>query len=210
MRVCRSALWALYTAMTMKEPCVDFMLMEAETVTIQMGGAPYIYKCMSMVQKEFEDMAADLRRRIVTLARGFRLDSDSAEDVAQDTMLKLWTIREKIDGKPSAAAMATTIARHLSIDMLRRNKTIALDMTAAPDSSYRQPDSLLQTAEDDRWLKSQLDKLPTKEHAVLHLRQVEHKTTEEIAAIVGVSAVSVPTMLARARKKLFDEIKRRR
>lgn len=75
----------------------------------------YIYKCMSMVQKEFEDMAADLRRRIVTLARGFRLDSDSAEDVAQDTMLKLWTIREKIDGKPSAAAMATTIARHLSI-----------------------------------------------------------------------------------------------
>lgn len=170
----------------------------------------YIYKFMSMVQKEFEDMAADLRRRIVTLARGFRLDSDSAEDVAQDTMLKLWTIREKIDDKPSAAAMATTIARHLSIDMLRRNKTIALDMTAAPDSSYRQPDSLLQTAEDDRWLKSQLDKLPTKEHAVLHLRQVEHKTTEEIAAIVGVSAVSVPTMLARARKKLFDEIKRRR
>ena len=163
-----------------------------------------------MVQKEFEDMAADLRRRIVTLARGYRLDSDSAEDVAQDTMLKLWTIREKIGGKPSAAAMATTIARHLSIDMLRRNKTIALDMTAAPDSSYRQPDSLLQTAEDDRWLKSQLDKLPTKEHAVLHLRQVEQKTTEEIAAIVGVSAVSVPTMLARARKKLFDEIKRRR
>ena len=52
--------------------------------------------------------------------------------------------------------------------------------------------------------------MPTKEHAVLHLRQVEHKTTEEIAAIVGVSAVSVPTMLARARKKLFDEIKRRR
>ena len=114
----------------------------------------YIYKCMSMVQKEFEDMAADLRRRIVTLARGFRLDSDSAEDVAQDTMLKLWTIREKIDGKPSAAAMATTIARHLSIDMLRRNKTIALDMTAAPDGRYRQPDSLPQTAEDDRWLKS--------------------------------------------------------
>ena len=138
-----------------------------------------------MVQKEFEDMAADLRRRIVTLARGFRLDSDSAEDVAQDTMLKLWTIREKIDGKPSAAAMATTIARHLSIDMLRRNKTIALDMTAAPDSSYRQPDSLLQTAEDDRWLKSQLDKLPTKEHAVLqtggtqnHRRDCRHSGSQ--------------------------------
>lgn len=90
-----------------------------------------------MVQKEFEDMAADLRRRIVTLARGFRLDSDSAEDVAQDTMLKLWTIREKIDDKPSAAAMATTIARHLSIDMLRRNKTIALDMTAVIVSPTR-------------------------------------------------------------------------
>ena len=52
-----------------------------------------------MVQEEFEKIATDIRQRVIAVARGYRLDADSAEDVAQDTMLKLWTIREKTDGR---------------------------------------------------------------------------------------------------------------
>ncbi|WP_298642370.1 sigma factor [uncultured Prevotella sp.] len=51
-----------------------------------------------MVQEEFEKIATDIRQRVIAVARGYRLDADSAEDVAQDTMLKLWTIREKQTG----------------------------------------------------------------------------------------------------------------
>lgn len=74
---------------------------------------------------------------------------------------------------------------------------------------FRQPDAMLESAENDRWLGMQIGRLPSGEHAVLHLRQVEHKTTEEIAAIVGISPGSVPTLLARARRKLMEEIRKR-
>ena len=96
-----------------------------------------------MVQEEFEKIATDIRQRVIAVARGYRLDSDSAEDVAQDTMLKLWTIREKTDGQKSATAMAVMIARHLSIDMLRKRRTVGLDAAMPTDSRFRQPEVLM-------------------------------------------------------------------
>ena len=55
-----------------------------------------------MVQEEFENIAASLRSRVISVARGYGLNADSAEDVAQDAMLKLWTIREKYSGDKQA------------------------------------------------------------------------------------------------------------
>lgn len=162
-----------------------------------------------MVQEEFENIAASLRSRVISVARGYGLNADSAEDVAQDTMLKLWTIRERYSGIKQATALCVTIAKHLSVDMLRGQRCSQIDDIKISDSQYRQPDSRLESLENEMWLKMQLDRLPSKEYSVLHLRQVEHKSTEEIAAIVGISEKSVPTLLARARKKLLEEMKRR-
>lgn len=162
-----------------------------------------------MEQKEFTSMADSLRRRIITVARGYRLGEDDTEDVAQDAMLKLWTIRNDIDGEKHAVALAVTVAKNLAIDKLRRGaKNGAIEINIA-DSQYRQPDFILEDSENGIWLQKRLRCLPTKEYAVLHLRQVEKKTTEEIATIVGISPGSVATLLARARKKLLYDIKKR-
>ena len=162
-----------------------------------------------MVQQEFENIAVDLRHRVIAVAGGYGLDADSVEDVAQDTMLKLWNIRERVENGKSAMALAVTIARHLAIDMLRGRRTVDIDKVVVADSRFNEPDSLLESSDDARWITEQFDHLPTKEYAVLQLRQVEHRSAREIAAIVGVSEKSVPTMLARARRKLLEEMKRR-
>ncbi len=145
----------------------------------------------------------------MSVAKGDGLDVDSVEDVAQDTMLKLWTIRCRVNGEKHAMALAVTIAKHLAIDVLRNRTCIGLDKVAVVDSRYRQPDSQLENSENETWLQEQFHKLPSKEYAVLYLRQVEHKDKKEIAAIVGVGENSVPTMLARARRKLLEEMKGR-
>lgn len=82
-----------------------------------------------MLQQEFENIAASLRHRIVSVARGYGLDADTAEDVAQDAMLKLWTIRAKVASGKQATALGVVIAKHLSVDVLRRAG--ALDWTAS-------------------------------------------------------------------------------
>lgn len=162
-----------------------------------------------MEQKEFTDMAEILRLRIIAVAQGFRLSDEDADDVSQDAMLKLWTICKDIKDNRSAVSLAVTMAKNLSIDKLRRETKNGNNDIELVDSQYSQPDYILEDNENTAWLKDRLKRLPTKEYLVLHLRQVEKKSTEEIAAIVGIKPVSVPTMLSRARRKLLDDIKKR-
>lgn len=67
-----------------------------------------------MTRKEFETQAPQLRERIVTMVRRLSADADGdlADDVAQDTLLKLWTMRERLDSYNSVEALAMVIARH--------------------------------------------------------------------------------------------------
>ena len=162
-----------------------------------------------MEQKEFTDMAEILRLRIIAVAQGFRLSDEDTDDVSQDVMLKLWTICKDIKDNRSAVSLAVTMAKNLSIDKLRRETKNGNNDIELVDSQYIQPDYILEDNENTAWLKDRLMRLPTKEYLVLHLRQVEKKSTEEIAAIVGIKPVSVPTMLSRARRKLLDDIKKR-
>ena len=46
-----------------------------------------------MEQAEFEHIATRIRQRAVATALAFAASGDEAEDIAQETMLKLWTLR---------------------------------------------------------------------------------------------------------------------
>ena len=137
-----------------------------------------------MKDKEFEHIAPVLRRRSVATARSFGLDADDAEDVAQDALLKIWSLRGELKVE-RIEALVVTVARNLS------------------------PDTLMEVADDERWLERKMQALPSTEYQVLHLRQVERKTDEQIAAILGIGVGSVPTLLSRARRKLLEAMRAR-
>ena len=67
----------------------------------------------------------------------------------------------------------------------------------------------LEMKEDDVWLTTRLQQLPTTQRTLLYMRQVERRSNEEIAQLLGIETTSVSTLLARARRTLFEDIKRR-
>jgi len=161
-----------------------------------------------MDQRQFEQAAAQVRRQIVAVAQRTGIDGDDAEDVAQDVMLRLWNLRADIDTPAALAALARRAARNRSIDLLRARRTVPL----GPDddrASHPSPHDQLEHDEALRWLEQRLAALPATQHEVLRLRQVERKTHAEIAAILGIQTASVATLLARARRSLLEEIRKR-
>ena len=71
------------------------------------------------------------------------------------------------------------------------------------------PHEELEIRENEEWLLSKLQQLPTTQRTLLYMRQVERKSHEEIAILLGIEVTSVSTLLARARRTLLEEIKRR-
>lgn len=163
-----------------------------------------------MEQAEFEHIAARIRQKAVATAIAFSAGGDEAEDIAQETMLKLWTLRAEISDPTHAEKLASCIAHNRTIDSHRRQHTVPLDTNRSiMDERTASPEKEIEDKENMSWLAGRLAALPSKEYQILHLRQVERKSHDEIARIVGVEKSSVSTMLARARAKMLNDIRRR-
>ena len=115
-----------------------------------------------------------------------------------------------------AARLAAVVARNVAIDMLRRRHQTSISgdevhtswlLQQKPDSAT--PESQIEWKEDEQWLRQRIEQLPPREMQVMHLRQTERRTNEQIAAILGISKDSVATVLSSARRKLFKQIKER-
>lgn len=160
-----------------------------------------------MEQAEFKQIAARVRQKAMTTALAMSADGSEAEDIAQDTMLKMLAMLDAINDIHHAETLACRIARQKTIDCHRRHRTVPIDTgRAATLRLTPSPEAQMETQENDVWLARRLAELPQTEYMILRLRQVEHKTNGEIADLLGISKASVATLLRRARKKLFDEI----
>ena len=163
-----------------------------------------------MEQTEFEQIAKSTRAKAVATALALSMSMDEAEDIAQDVMLKLWTLRNDISSKTDAEKLAVCIARNKAIDVHRKRPQQPLDSHSnTADSKAPAPDVCVEIKEDHNWLMKRVAELPPKEYQILKLRQVEHKSNEEIAKLLGMEKTSVATLLSRARMKILKEFQKR-
>ena len=157
----------------------------------------------------FEQQAPRLRQLALQAAAAAGADQDTAEDIAQETMLRLWQMRDD-PRLYNPEAYASTIARHQVMNHQRHKPPLPLDERQATNLTSPSPLDIIEQREDERWLQERIRNLPPTQHAILHMRQVEHRNSDEIAAIMGIQPSSVSTLLARARKQLLEEIRQQR
>ena len=166
-----------------------------------------------MEEKAFSKIAVKLRGKAVGTALACGLDTMQADDVAQDALLKLWSMHDELDRYRSLDALTVVMTRRLVIDQHRRHQsrpTVAMpdNLTQLADSSGT-PQEQLEELDNDAWLQERLDHLPSRQRSVLYMRQVEHRDYDEIARLLGIATTSARTLVARARKSLFLEFKQR-
>ncbi|PTL32935.1 sigma-70 family RNA polymerase sigma factor [Prevotella sp. oral taxon 376] len=163
-----------------------------------------------MEQREFEQIADSLRKKALQMSRNYQIPEESGEDIAQDTLLKLWLHRAEFSTAEDCQRLAGHIARHLCIDHFRSHRRLGiLESLSIADEAYATPHDRLVGLETGQWLDARMQELPPKEYEILRLRQTEQKTNAEIAALLGIGKGSVATLLSKARKQLFEEIKRK-
>jgi len=158
-----------------------------------------------MNAQRFRDSIWPQRDRLYRLALRLVGESTEAEDVVQETMIKLWEDRNRLAEVNNLDAWCTRLVRNLGIDRLRsKQRRRNQPLEAAPQVADRAPDPIksLQAAD----LKSHIDrlmmKLPEQRRLVLHLREVEGLSYREIADQLGISLDQVRTDIHRARQFL--------
>ena len=163
-----------------------------------------------MEQSEFERMAQHWRQRAHETGLAFGATADEAEDIAQDTLLKLWAMRHELERYRSVESLAVVVARNLTIDLHRNRRTVRLDDAHNHLSiADKMADSDIISHEELQWLTQRLKQLPPRQHTVLVMRQVEHRSYEEIASLLSITPSSAKVLLSRARKWLLEQCTQR-
>ena len=162
-----------------------------------------------MTPKEFEHRVMVMRSQALSAARQFGLSTEEAEDVAQDVMLRLWVMHERIRAKDTAGWLARIAARHACIDRLRMRDREQFELSEA-DIERGTPYDALEYKELEQWFFQEIEQLPTTCGIILRMRQLEHRDINEIATLIGITPESVSSLLSRARRQLIEKYEKRK
>jgi RNA polymerase sigma-70 factor (ECF subfamily) len=165
-----------------------------------------------MKKISFQNDVLPLKNVLYRLAERITLDAEEAEDVVQETMIKIWNRREQWDEIDSIEAFSLTICRNVALDHVRKNTRrtdlIEVSNDDRPDTSHS---PLEQTMQRDRieQVRKIIDSLNEKQRTCIQLRDFEGKQYKEIASIMGISEEQVKVNIHRARqtiKQKFQQI----
>ena len=157
-----------------------------------------------MNAQQFEAIFYRMKDRLYRYALRFVGDGDTAEDVVQDVMSKLWQKREEAGQIDNIEAWLMVLTRNRSLDILRKNKENHVSVDEAISLSDQEPkaDKLLENEDVMTFIRQCLEQLPEKQRTVFQLREIEQMTYEEIAQSTGYNLDDVKVSLFRARKHI--------
>jgi RNA polymerase sigma-70 factor (ECF subfamily) len=154
----------------------------------------------------FKNEIMPIRDRLFMTAYRMLEDRDDAEDAVQETLIRLWNLRDNLEKYNSLTALAITVIKNHCIDKIRlrdRNEPIEEELyrRAGPDNPYLQ----LERKNSEEVLKAIIEGLPALQKAIIKMKDIEEYELSEIAEITGTNIEAVRVNLSRARKKVREE-----
>lgn len=158
-----------------------------------------------MKNVSFRNDVLPLKNELFRLALRITLDRADAEDVVQETMIKVWSKRDSWDDIDNVEAFSMTICRNLALDHAKRREN---DNERLDADNVREPvapsNPFEQAVNQDRVqiVRRIVDSLPEKQRSCIQLRDFEGKQYKEIATILAITEEQVKVNIFRARQTI--------
>jgi RNA polymerase sigma-70 factor (sigma-E family) len=161
-------------------------------------------------RREFERFVTDWTDPLLRTAYLVARDLAEAEDLVQETLLRVARRWHKVRAMDHPAAYARRILINLAIDgaerRTRRTDELAVIGVSPEDQVDIRAERELQAVDAQEELLSALACLPARQRAVITLRYWEDLPETEVAAMLGCSAGTVKSTASRGLARLRDVV----
>lgn len=165
----------------------------------------FVVIIVEMELETFKITVLPLREKLIHISWKMVEDWSDAEDIVQETFLKLWQIREKLDEYDSVEALAVRVAKNLSLDKLKQHRPEGMDVASLSiDSGARNPAEELEQHDAVARIRWLISKLPSLQQTIIRMKDIDGYELAEIAEITGTQVEAVRVNLSRARKKIRE------
>lgn len=161
----------------------------------------------------FEAAARDVSRAVLDYLIRYVGDPSVAEDLLQETLIRMNKGLASFEGRASIKTWAFAIASRVAADYLRdparRAQVVELDEAEAVADPAMSIDERLVIDEMDVCIRRTIDTLPDTYRTALILHDLEGLTAEQVAQIGECSLATAKIRIHRARQRLKDALANR-
>lgn len=183
--------------------------------------ADLIRRCRTGDPRAFRELVRRYERPVFSVLMRVVRRPEDAEDLAQETFVRVYRALDRYDPSRPFTAWLFTIASRLAIDHLRRKRlpTMSLSQSDAGSSEERtidvedpgpRPDEVTSHREEEVQAQNLIDSLPEHYRIVVMLRHQQDLSYEEIAEALQLPLGTVKARIHRARALLKDRIEENR
>jgi len=172
----------------------------------------YINKILNGDTNAFTVLVNRYKDLVYTLSFRMMKNREEAEEVAQDTFIKVYKSLTKFKGDSKFSTWIYKVAYNTCLDRLKKNKrqqrTVAIDEYT--EHQVKTLDNALDNIEEQekkQTIKNCLALLPSEDSFMLTLYYFEELSLDEISKITGLKPNNVKVKLFRSRKKLATILK---
>ncbi|MDR2085589.1 MAG: sigma-70 family RNA polymerase sigma factor [Dysgonamonadaceae bacterium] len=162
-------------------------------------------------RKAFEQIVNFFSERLYWQIRKMVLSHDDANDLLQNTFIKVWMNMELFRGESKLSTWLYKIAVNESITFLnkqRQQNNLSLDNENVFVAAKLEADEYFDGDAAQLKLQKAILTLPEKQRAVFNLRYFEEMPYEEMSEITGTSAGALKASYHHATKKIEDFLNR--
>lgn len=157
------------------------------------------------------DFARDilpLKDRLYRLALRLTMQHEEAEDIVQDTLLKLWNIISRGGKIDNIEAYAIAMCRNLALDRLRQNShnTVSYDSGTMPEAPGENPYDRIFVKEGMKIVAELMSHMPEKLRTCMQLRDFEGMSYHDISKALDITEDQVRVNIFRARKFIKERL----
>lgn len=162
-----------------------------------------------MTASEFKILFMPHCSHLYSVALKLTGNGQEAEDLVQDTLLRLWTGRHRLPSMTNSRAYASMTLVRLFYDLHRKPHVVAAeDVTgggydALADGGCAQSDAEL--SDEGRLLMALIEQLPAQQRSVMMMKDVAGMTVDEVCQQMDITAGAVRTALCHARTTIRNK-----
>ncbi|HYM81309.1 MAG TPA: sigma-70 family RNA polymerase sigma factor [Candidatus Limnocylindria bacterium] len=179
--------------------------------------AGIVRRCLAGDEKAYRELVERYQGQVYRLALRMVRGAEDAQDLTQETFVRMFRALARYDPSRPFAAWLFTIATRLCIDHIRRRRVKLISLTRRePGSGEEQtleledpgpgPDELTARAEEERRTGDLIASLPPHYRVVVVLRHQQDLSYEEIADVLHLPLGTVKARIHRARALLKERL----
>jgi RNA polymerase sigma-70 factor (ECF subfamily) len=160
-----------------------------------------------MNAQEFKQRFMPYHRLLYRVAFHLTGNVQDAEDLLQDTYLKLWQKRDDLREEAVTQAYLVTLMRNLLRDQQRLKRIDSSaelkDELSPPDE--RNLDHQIDAKDEASQMEGLINQLPERDGKIIRMHLVEERSYEEIEKKTGLSQGNIRIIVMRTRQKLKQQ-----